>query len=1102
MKILSWNVRGLGNPRTVNRLKNKLRVINPRILFLIETKLSAKKMEMVRLKCGFENGIDIGSIGSRGGVSLGWKGNLLVSLLSFSSYHVDVEINDTMCDVKWRLTGFYGNPDENGRSESWNLLRRLGSSSNAPWVVLGDFNEITNSMEKKGGRRRPERQMVAFRSALEDCNLTDLGFKGHWFTWERGKFKSTNIRERLDRGVANFNWLEDMGHKMHVWSRNNRRDEKRKRNCLENRLSFLLSQDIPDNILAEIADVQLDLNLEPDKEEIYWEQRTRTNWLKNGDRNISFFHKIASQRKVRNHIAALEDEIGNSFSANEDMLKIAQNYFETLFSASEEGANEHIFELVEKRVTISMNDSLMKQFTEEDIRNAVKSMPPLKAPGVDGDINKTRIVLIPKIDKPKNMSHFRPISLCNVIYKIIAKVLVNRMGEMLGDCINKAQGAFIPGRLISDNVLIAYEVLHSLKMKKRGKGGNFALKLDMSKAYDRVEWDFLAGMLKSLGFHDDWMVLIMRCVTSVSYSISLNGASSGWFSPSRGLRQGDPLSPFLFLICAEDDCILFGDATQEGVCTVRDIIRKYEKSAGQKVNYDKSLIYFGANVKEEVKGDIIRTLGVRVATNPEKYLSLPMMMGRRKAWAFTSYKDRFRKRIDGWSFRFLSMGGKEVFIKSVLQAQTLYTMQCFLFPKALCSQLENIMNKFWWSNNKMKTGIHWSGWNTLCLSKFDGGLGFKKLFLFNKALLAKQVRRVLTQPQCLLARVLKARYFPFSDILATKIGSYPSFTWRSICSARDLIEDDMLWSIGKGDRVNIWNDPWLPERENNRLSGHDIRNRWITANHLMQPDFATWNDKLIRNLFDEVTANRIRSIPIFGSSLEDTIVWKYEGSGTYSVRSGYRVLSKPLLQTTDYNPYHDELKVFYKSLWELKIPDEVESTDHLIWNCGTLRQAPKAGIVKINFDASFLSKENIAITAAIARNFKGSIVGAETYLFQHIADPFVAEARACERALLFARTMGFQRLEVEGDTLSVIKSIKKKGKDTSVIRSITHHTYLMGLSFDQIDYLFTPRSANGAAHALTLEGRRTGYFGFWSHELPSSVISIARKEELQTIPAV
>lgn len=120
------------------------------------------------------------------------------------------------------------------------------------------------------------------------------------------------------------------------------------------------------------------------------------------------------------------------------------------------------------------------------------------------------------------------------------------------------------------------------------------------------------------------------------------------------------------------------------------------------------------------------------------------------------------------------------------------------------------MKRFWWANNKSLKGIHWSKWEPLCKPKCLGGLGFKAMFLFNKALLAKQVWRILDQPHCLLARVFKARYFPKSDVLSAKIGAYPSFTWRSICIAREVIGDGVLWRVGKGDRINIWNDPWLP----------------------------------------------------------------------------------------------------------------------------------------------------------------------------------------------------------------------------------------------------------------------------------------------------
>lgn len=107
----------------------------------------------------------------------------------------------------------------------------------------------------------------------------------------------------------------------------------------------------------------------------------------------------------------------------------------------------------------------------------------------------------------------------------------------------------------------------------------------------------------------------------------------------------------------------------------------------------------------------------------------------------------------------------------------------------------------------------------LCKPKCIGGMGFKDLFMFNKVLLAKQVWRILTRPNCLLAKVLKARYFPYSYILSAKIGSYLSFTWRSICNARELIGEGIVWRVGNGDRINIWNDHWLPGKENNRIQG-------------------------------------------------------------------------------------------------------------------------------------------------------------------------------------------------------------------------------------------------------------------------------------------
>ncbi|KAA3469161.1 reverse transcriptase [Gossypium australe] len=188
----------------------------------------------------------------------------------------------------------------------------------------------------------------------------------------------------------------------------------------------------------------------------------------------------------------------------------------------------------------------------------------------------------------------------------MAKVIANRFKEVLEKCINVAQSAFVPGRLISNNVLL----------KKLGKNGFMAVKLDMSKAYNRVEWNFVKEMMVRMGFDPSWIESIMKCVSTVSYSVVFNGHVGKNFRPTRGLRQGDPLSPFLFLICGEgvkasksgpqvsyllftDDCILFGEVTERRALLLNEIFREYGICSGQCVNFNKSTIFFSTNTQEE-----------------------------------------------------------------------------------------------------------------------------------------------------------------------------------------------------------------------------------------------------------------------------------------------------------------------------------------------------------------------------------------------------------------------------------------------------------------------------------------------------------------------
>ena len=243
------------------------------------------------------------------------------------------------------------------------------------------------------------------------------------------------------------------------------------------------------------------------REEVYWKRRSRIQWLKEGDKNTAFSHKQASQRRKTNTIKGLEDDNGVWCEKETEIESIATEYFRELFKSQSSHHIEEVLEVVTPCINEVDNFFLTAEFIAKEIHQTLKQMHPSKAPEPDGmpalffqkfwsfigtdviryclsilnegvsmtNINKTHIVLIPKIKDPRIITQYRPISLCNVIYKLVSKVLVNRLKIVLSKCISGSQSAFVPGRLIIDNVLVAYEMIHTLKPKKRGKEGHVAL---------------------------------------------------------------------------------------------------------------------------------------------------------------------------------------------------------------------------------------------------------------------------------------------------------------------------------------------------------------------------------------------------------------------------------------------------------------------------------------------------------------------------------------------------------------------------------------------------------------------------------------------------
>ncbi|KAL8145567.1 hypothetical protein AgCh_003647 [Apium graveolens] len=605
-------------------------------------------------------------VGRSCGLTIFWKRHVNCQVTGYSNNHIDVVFSEANTS-DWRLTCFYGLTEldlhggkftweKSGGTNGWVRERLDRAFATASWwtkfplcnlcvhhTSCSDHDPIQldtiyATVSKKVFRFHFENTWLKVPSFIKEVTVvwSDLPaihllpklFSVSSFMARWGKSFFHKFREKVKHQKAIIAQLIDCTDDVSVHN-------------------YLVERDKLNELLLH--------------EELYWKQRAKTFWLLEGDENTRFFHKSASAGKKTNHVSFLVNDSGDRIEKHGDMCEVVKHYFSNVFTG-DMGEVNSVQTHSPRSISSAQNAKLIEDITFEEFTVAIKQMHPDKASEADcviifpHELNVTNVVLIPKKDNANCMKDLRLIALCNILYKTLAKVLANRLKLVLPDVISENQSAFVPGRSVNDNVLVAFEVIHHMKRKSTGSEGEVALKLDMRKAYDRVNWSFLRQRMKVMGFCDKWIDGLSNALDQAFESGGIHGCSVS------------PQAPVISHLLFADDSFLFFKATMEETTRIKNLLVDYERCSGQSVNFQKSGVYFSSNVRSDKKQELKMILVVHNDIENSKYLGLPFLVGKSKKRVFGFLKERASKRIQGWQAKRISRRGKTILIRNVAQA--------------------------------------------------------------------------------------------------------------------------------------------------------------------------------------------------------------------------------------------------------------------------------------------------------------------------------------------------------------------------------------------------------------------------------------------------
>ncbi|WZY73255.1 hypothetical protein YC2023_005495 [Brassica napus] len=608
-------------------------------------------------------------------------------------------------------------------------------------------------------------------------------------------------------------------------------------------------------------------------EQEFFLQRSRIQWSGLGDNNTRFFHRYAKSRQSKNHIHYLFTESGERIDSQSGILDLCVQDFSHLLGSPLPPAQfvqSDLNLLFDFRCSPAQTALFSKGLSHAEIKDAFFSLPRNKTCGPDGysaefftaswqvigpevtdaileffksgqllkQWNATTLVLIPKKPNASVTADFRPISCLNTLYKVATKLLAKRLKDILPQVISKAQSAFLPGRLLAENVLLATDLVNGYNTAASTPRG--MLKVDLRKAFDSVRWDFILATLLAIGIPQPFIDLIAQCLSTASFSVSVNGSVGGFFKSSKGIRQGDPLSPYLFVLAMEcftrllnsryisgsirfhprtqelgishlmfaDDVMIFFDGTSDSLHGIAECLDDFASWSGLQMNPQKTEIFTsGLSQAESVA---VASYGFPSGAFPIRYLGLPLKNNKLKVAEYTPLLTKISSQLQSWSVKMLSFSGRLQLLKSVIFGTVNFWISAFILPKGCLRSMEALCARFLWAGNIEKRGIAKVAWNNVCLPKKEGGLGLRSFVSWNLVLCLRFIWILQSRKDSLWAN-WHWEYSLKNDIFwEIKAGPQDSWTWKNLLKLRPLALIFCKSFINNGKDTSFWLDPWSP----------------------------------------------------------------------------------------------------------------------------------------------------------------------------------------------------------------------------------------------------------------------------------------------------